>query len=99
MDPLDREEDDYVTNSELCSLGNELDQYQEEALEIRQQNGSSHHPLFEFQFQKAGPLANWKKNVTEQQRYQAKLAQTRDPDCHDNLAEELTDALGWSIRT
>lgn len=94
MDPLDREEDDYVTNSELCSLANELDQYQEEALEIRQQNGSSHHPLFEFQFQKAGPLANWKKNVTKQQRYQAKFAQTRDPDCHDNLAEELTDALG-----
>ena len=75
-------------------MGNELDQYQEEALEIRQQSGSSHHPLFEFQFQKAGPLAKWKKNVTKQQRYQAKLAQTRDPDCHDNLVEELTDALG-----
>ena len=50
--------------------------------------------LIEFQFQKAGPLAKWKKNVTKQQRYQAKLAQTRDPDCHDNLVEELTDALG-----
>ena len=54
------------------------------------------NPLFEFHLETTQPRRNW-RNVLDKQDFKANIHQTREATPHDNLGQQITDALYLSV--